>query len=166
MTGYRTAEASRIQPWAAIVGFAFLLHFVWEMWQAPMYRTMVQASHVEAVRVCTFATLGDALIQLVAFAGAALAAGSRPWLARPSRRRPMLVYLTVGLLVTVVLEWINVYVLRRWTYADHMPLVFGIGLAPVLQWIVVPPIVLWLAARHLGFRDRGVRRTVTSKSGR
>ena len=89
--GYRTAEAvaNRIQPWAAVAGFAFLWHFVWEMWQAPVYRTMVQVSQVEAVRVCSFATLGDALIQLVAFAAAALAAGSRLWLARP-RPRTML----------------------------------------------------------------------------
>src|SRR5687768_2354439 len=34
------------QPWVALAGFAFLVHFVWEMWQAPFYRTMLQADHV------------------------------------------------------------------------------------------------------------------------
>ena len=144
-----------MQPWAAVAGFAFLLHFAWEMWQAPMYRTMVRASHLEAVRVCSFATLGDAGIQLLAFAAAAVAAGSRLWLARP-RRTPMIVYLVVGLLITVVLEWVNVYVLRRWAYMEQMPVVLGIGIAPMLQWLVIPPVVLWLAARHLGFRIRAV----------
>jgi hypothetical protein len=140
-----------MQPWAAVAGFGFLVHFVWEMWQAPMYRTMVEASHVAAVRVCTFATLGDAVIQVLAFGAAAIAAGSRTWLARPSRG-PMTVYLIAGLLITAALEWVNVHVLQRWTYADHMPVVLGIGVAPLLQWLVVPPIVLWLAKRHLGFR--------------
>jgi hypothetical protein len=142
-----------MQPWAAVAGFGFLVHFVWEMWQAPMYRTMVEASHVAAVQVCTFATLGDAVIQVLAFGAAAIAAGSRTWLTRPSRRS-MIVYLVAGLAMTAVLEWVNVYGLRRWTYAEHMPVVFGIGLAPLLQWIVIPPLVLWLAARHLGFRWR------------
>lgn len=155
MTTYRIGEAAlrRVQPWAAVAGFAFLVHFVWEMWQAPMYRTMLQARHVEAVRVCTFATLGDAVIQLLAFGAAATAVRSRTWLARPSRR-PMTVYLAAGLAMTVMLEWVNVYGLRRWAYAEHMPVVFGIGLAPLLQWIMIPPLVLWLAARHLGFRWR------------
>jgi hypothetical protein len=39
---------------------------------------------------------------------------------------------------------------------EHMPVVLGIGIAPMLQWIVIPPVVLWLAARHLGFRIRDV----------
>jgi hypothetical protein len=100
------------QPWAAVAGFGFLMHFVWEMWQAPMYRAMAQASHVAAVRLCTIAALGDAVIQLLAFAAAAIAAGSRTWLARPTRR-PMIVYLITGLLITVALEWVNVHRLQR-----------------------------------------------------
>jgi len=37
----------------------------------------------------------------------------------------------------------------RWTYSDLMPLVppFGTGLLPLLQWIVVPLLVLSLTRR-------------------
>jgi hypothetical protein len=142
------------QPWAALAGFAFLLHFVWEMWQAPFYRTMLQADHVTAVRTCTIATLGDAAITLAAFGVAAWLGGGRDWLAHPSRGR-LAVYLAAGLAVTLLLEWLNVYVLERWTYAPRMPTILGIGVLPVLQWLLLPPLVLWLAARHLGVRPGG-----------
>jgi hypothetical protein len=145
---------NRIQPWAAIAGFGFLLHFLWEMWQAPMYRTMQEASHVRAVWVCSLATVGDTFIQLVAYAVGALVAGSRAWLTRP-RRGPLAIYMAAGLLITALFEWVNVYVLRRWEYANHMPVLAGIGLAPLLQWLVIPPLVLWLAARHLGVHAAG-----------
>lgn len=47
----------------------------------------------------------------------------------------------------------NVTVLRSWTYTDSMPIVqlgeTGIGLTPLLQWIVVPVLSLRLARRQL-----------------
>ena len=43
-----------------------------------------------------------------------------------------------GMAYTVISEWYNVYQARNWAYAPAMPLVFGIGLAPLLQWLVVP----------------------------
>jgi hypothetical protein len=36
-------------------------------------------------------------------------------------------------------EWYNVYRAGSWTYTVDMPLIFGIGLAPLLQWLILPP---------------------------
>jgi hypothetical protein len=136
------------QPWAALAGFAFLVHFVWEMWQAPFYRTMLQASHASGVATCTIATLGDAAITITAFAAAARRENTRQVLAHPPPGA-LAVYFATGLVITVALEWLNVGVLRRWSYAADMPTVLGIGMTPLLQWIVLPRLVLWLAGRHL-----------------
>jgi hypothetical protein len=46
----------------------------------------------------------------------------------------------VGLAYTAFSEWQNVYQDANWSYAPAMPLLFGIGLAPLLQWIVIPPL--------------------------
>jgi hypothetical protein len=132
-----------------VAGFAFLLNFVWEMWQAPFYRTMVAASHLNAVVVCSLATIGDAAITVAAFGVAAGMVRNRGWLFRPAAR-PVAVYLSVGLGVTILLEWLNVHVWQRFAYAPSMPTVFGVGLTPLIQWLVLPPVALWLAARHLG----------------
>ncbi len=38
----------------------------------------------------------------------------------------------------------------RWAYSDLMPIVplLQVGLAPVLQWLVVPPIVVYFLRHH------------------
>jgi hypothetical protein len=41
--------------------------------------------------------------------------------------------------------------LGRWGYTDTMPTLplTPIGLVPLAQWLVLPPIILWLAQRQL-----------------
>jgi hypothetical protein len=36
-------------------------------------------------------------------------------------------------------EWYNVYRAGNWGYTASMPMIFGIGVSPLLQWIVLPP---------------------------
>lgn len=81
-TALRRARAYMVawQPWAALPGFAFLLHFVWEMLQVPVYAGMIEATHGSAVRMCTIATAGDAVITLFAYGVVAVATRSRDWL--------------------------------------------------------------------------------------
>jgi hypothetical protein len=56
----------------------------------------------------------------------------------------------VGLGYTVFSEWLNVEVREAWAYAEAMPRLplLGTGLAPVLQWLILPPLAL-LGARGL-----------------
>jgi hypothetical protein len=137
------------QPWAAIGGFALLLHFVWEMLQAPFFVGMADAPHWSAVLRCSQASAGDVVITWLAYACAAWWAGGRSWLAELPTPA-VLVYVATGLGITVLLEWVNVYVRSTWAYADEMPTVLGIGVTPLLQWLILPPLTLWLARRHLG----------------
>lgn len=52
-----------------------------------------------------------------------------------------------GLAYTVFSEWFNVYRIESWDYAPSMPLVNGIGLTPLLQWSVVPVVMIALFRR-------------------
>lgn len=139
---------NRRQPWLALAGFALLGNFAWEMLQAPFYRGMPEAAHWAAVVECGRATVGDVFITLLAYAAAIPWGGGRWWLGIP-RWKPVGVYLAAGLGIMLILELVNVYGLGRWTYAERMPLVLGVGLTPVLQWVLMPPLALWLARRHL-----------------
>ena len=52
---------------------------------------------------------------------------------------------TVYTVYTVYSEWRNTTVTMSWAYASAMPRLFGIGLSPVAQWMVVPAVVfLWI----------------------
>lgn len=49
-----------------------------------------------------------------------------------------------------LLEWIFTGMLGRWAYNDAMPrwLVIGTSLISLLQWIVLPPVILFFVARQ------------------
>jgi len=146
--------------------FSFLLNFVWEMWQIPFYEGGLSVAHVTAIVACTRATLGDVVIALCAFGTAAAIRRSRDWILNP-RLRDWGVYLTIGLLITIALEYIGVEILGRWSYTAHMPRMpgLGTGLLPIVQWIMIPGLGVPLAARQLpGARTLGTdpRRDPTS----
>ena len=131
-----------------VAGFAFLVHFPWEFFQAPLFVGMAEAPHWQSTLFCGRATLGDAAITLVAYGVVATFTKRVDWLLWV-RRRDLAVFIRAGLMLTASIELVSVYALDRWAYDDSMPLVAGIGLVPLLQWLVLPPLGLWLAQRHL-----------------
>lgn len=52
-----------------------------------------------------------------------------------------------GVAYTAFSEWLNVYRLGSWAYTQAMPLLGGIGITPLLQWVIVPVAMtlLWRA---------------------
>ena len=58
-------------------------------------------------------------------------------------------FIAIGIGLTIGFEYYYTEVSERWNYSDLMPLVppFGTGLSPLLQWIVIPLLVLSLARR-------------------
>lgn len=146
----RTAGRGLELPELNVAIFAFLLNFVWEFWQAPLYRGMRAAPHWAGVETCTIATLGDVLIALLAFWFIAAIVHSRGWVLEPSVST-VLGFTATGIAVTVGAEWLFTDALDRWAYSASMPRipVLGTGLAPVLQWLVLPPLVVWFVRRQL-----------------
>jgi len=132
----------------AVTGFAFLVHLPWEFWQAPMFSGMRDAAHWQATLFCTRATLGDAGIALVAYATVAGITRRWRWLLEMEWSK-VLGFIVVGLVLSVGFELVSVYVLDRWVYEPSMPVFGGVGLTPLLQWVFLPPLGLWLARRHV-----------------
>jgi hypothetical protein len=67
--------------------------------------------------------------------------------------------IAASLAYTVWAEWRNVYVLGSWAYADAMPTIGGIGVAPLMQWIVLPVLALLLLRRLPVSTGHSTRRT-------
>ena len=129
--------------------FGFLLNFVWEIWQAPLFKSMDSLTHFEATIQCTRAALGDVIILLVAFWIIALTAKSRHWIIHPKTIQ-IIGFIAIGLIITVVFEAIAIHVLNRWQYATVMPIlpILGTGIAPILQWLIIPPIIVSMMRRR------------------
>ncbi|MCB2141357.1 hypothetical protein KQH29_00275 [bacterium] len=120
------------------------------MWQIPLYEGMMETSHLKGVAFCTRAAAGDALIALVAYWAAAGVARDKLWLLSPGRR-DWIIFLSIGTVITIIVEYLSTKILGRWGYAEIMPTlpIIETGLSPLAQWLIVPPIVLWLAKRHV-----------------
>lgn len=85
--------------------------------------------------------MGDVVIALATFALAGLALWNADWPA--SRPRAGGVIAVIGAVVlTAWSEWYNVYRTGAWSYAPDMPTIYGIGLSPLLQWLIIPPVMV------------------------
>ncbi len=129
----------RLAAWGA------LLNGVWEFLQSPLYGDHARGGfYVLWTRL--HCTGGDVLILLGAFWITSLAFQSRRWWAGP-RWGAVLLFLLLGLGYTAWSELYNTQVRGAWEYAPAMPLMFGLGAAPLLQWVLLPPVVLALMGR-------------------
>lgn len=137
-------------PEPNVAAFAFLLNYPWEFLQVPFFAGMAEAAHWDAIVFCSRAAIGDAGIALLAFWSVAVFAGDRRWVLKPSLRQRA-GFVSVGLFATIILEWLATEVWSRWTYAPSMPRLplVGTGALPLLQWIVLPPILLWIVRRQI-----------------
>lgn len=144
------------QPETNLLMFAVLLNYSWELTQAPLYQGLATAAYWTVVKGCARATLGDAFIMLVAYWSIAGIARNRWWFVRAARL-PFVGFLGIGIVLTIVIERLA---LRSswsgwgWRYSEAMPLVpwLEIGLTPLLQWLTLPVVTLWLVRRQTAAR--------------
>lgn len=138
-------------PEANLVLFGFLMSFPWEMLQAPLYVGMAEAPHRSATLLCLVATLGDCVLFVAAFGITAAIFRDRHWI-RTATFRQVFWFTAIGLAMTVLIEEAAVRGIGwNWQYSALMPRLplLGTGLSPVLQWLILPPLVFRLVHRHL-----------------
>ena len=120
--------------WTALAGG---LNLVWEIIQLPLYTIYYETNLQTIAYAVAHCTLGDALIALSSYLLSA--AATRSWNWPVDRVVPgAAVAVVAGLTYTALSEWLNVSVRGSWAYAPAMPQLFGLGLSPLLQWLVLP----------------------------
>ena len=132
-----------MKRWISLLLLVFALHFAWEMVQAKWFVGMYDLPFWSGVLRCFRAALGDTFITAVAFLFVAAVGSSMTWPIRDRLVVPAVAFLGVGLLITIGYEVFAVSI-GRWRYTPQMPTLFGIGLLPLLQWITLPLIELWV----------------------
>ena len=139
---------------------AVLVNYPWERLQSPLY------VHSDGDSIpwwlCLAASLVDGLFVVVIFGVGWMALGHRTWFEQPGIEG-YLVMLISGVAISVGVEWTTVHVLRWWTYSARMPLlpIANIGLAPMIQMLVLPPLIfrgVAVVSRYIdGMRARACR---------
>lgn len=144
---------SRAIAWRTLrryLGFVVAANLAWEIAQLPLYTLWDEASAGFIVYAVVHCTAGDVMIAFFALVAALLLCRSGAWPGHEYRRVAVVATL-LGVGYTVFSEWHNTAVLVSWTYADRMPVLppLGTGLAPLAQWIVLPPLAFcWAAPRR------------------
>lgn len=123
-------------------GLGLPLHLVWEIAQLPLYEIRRNNADYVAYSIL-HCTLGDGLIAGVAFIVTGLALRTGDWIAQRTYAGAILLTI-LGVAYTIFSEWHNVTILASWKYAQTMPTFFGIGLSPVLQWLILPAVTLFV----------------------
>ena len=140
----------RYLPWLAGLNVA------WEALQMPLYTIWTEASPGTIAFAIAHCTLGDVLIGFASLV-LALMLGREQGPARWHWRRIVVLMLLLGPGYTIFSEWLNTS-LFRWSYSELMPTLkiagIGIGLSPLLQWLLLPPLAMFLARTQSKRHDR------------
>jgi hypothetical protein len=141
-----------------LIGFRYIpwlasLNLVWEIAQLPLYTLWEHATPAYIAFAVSHCTAGDVLIGTLALVLALIATNARAP-ARWPRGRIMLITVLIAVAYTAFSEWMNTAALGNWEYSPLMPRVvvggIEIGISPVIQWLLIPPIALTLALYRSG----------------
>lgn len=134
----------------AVFVVAVMVNYAWEMAQAALYNPM--GSLARGLWRCFAASLGDGVLVVVIMVIGWLTFRRLNWFASPERTGYLLLLIS-GLAVGLTVEWIGLGS-GRWAYG-RMPLIpgLGVGVVPVVQMVVLPPVILRLAALWLARQE-------------
>ena len=134
--------------------FAFLINFVYEVWQAPYYEFYRSPSLADKVRDLTHCSFGDGVIILVCSWVVSGLVRSRNWVLHPTPKLTFL-FTSIGLAITLVIETYRVNVSQVYGVPVFAVPILGISGLAVIQWIILPPLILYLARRHIvGYSEK------------
>lgn len=138
------------QKWRTIVPVfvvSVMVNYPWELVQTPLYKGMDDFSRM--LWHCFPASLGDGLLVLLIFGVGWRLTGRQEWFINPGGRG-YTIMLASGFVIAVAVEWVAVRIAGQWDYSDRMPIIplLGIGLAPVAQMLLLPPLIFYVVARR------------------
>ena len=144
-----------LQALRRYLGVAIVANLVWEIFQLPLYTLWATGTRKEQAFAVFHCTIGDAMIAGLSLLAALSLFARAKWPSAGADR----VYagsLAFGVVYTIFSEWLNTSVRGSWAYSELMPVVpvIGTGLAPLLQWFVVPTLALWIAVGRAPWIDQ------------
>ncbi|MFN5998828.1 MAG: hypothetical protein ACK47C_00255 [Paracoccaceae bacterium] len=128
-------------------------NLLWELGHMPLYTLWVEGTWGESAYAVLHCTVGDVMIAGISLLLSLAFIGRSAW---PRARFCAVAVATIlmALSYTVFSEWLNTEVRDSWAYREAMPRLpgLGVGLTPILQWIVVP-VLAFCWAEPWGVRE-------------
>ena len=118
---------------------SFVLHFVWEKLHIGLYTKYEKLG--QGMPLTLMATSGDVLYTILAVLFVSTVKQNILWVIHPTLAE----YVSLGILgfcVALFVEY-KALALKRWAYKKSMPLMFGVGVSPVLQMTLLLPFTVF-----------------------
>jgi hypothetical protein len=138
-----------MRVYGCLFAISWGLNFGWEMAHSFLYRDV--PPFLAHLPFLFLAAVGDGAINLALVGGVSLCLANHFWfLERPLKG--LLVLAAFSVVASVLIESLNVVVLKRWEYTATMPRLplLGIGLTPFLQVALLPAVSVVFASRRCG----------------
>ena len=128
-----------------IFALAFIFNFVWEVLQMPLY--MGGSLNIAHVAFCALASVADAIMVLLIYFCFALIYKNPLWFQNLTLPRILLLMFTGA--IGAILAEIRHLSAGNWSYNTSMPIlpIVDVGLSPVLQFMLLPPLIYYLSYR-------------------
>lgn len=141
-------EQIRLQ--GALFLVAVPLNLAWETLQIGAY-AFPPTPMMETLLGCLLPSLGDGVMVLGIYWAGRVAFRHPRWILSPGPRGYLLM-LGVGLLLAAAVEVNALYQTGAWAYNPRMPRLpwLGVGLWPILQMTLLPPLIAGVVGRALG----------------
>ena len=126
-----------------VITFSMLFHFAWEMLQMPLFENM--SLDWQTILFCAAATIADTIMMLLLYYAFAIIYKEPFWINRLSFLRVLLL-VVAGAAGAIAAELRHTSA-GSWSYSRSMPLIpaINVGISPVLQFMVLPLLVYYLA---------------------
>lgn len=134
------------KPIAVYFVTVILGNLAWEIGQLPLYTLWWNGADIQILKALLHCTAGDVLIAGTALTLAAAVGRFAGWPFFGLRMKATAIL--IGLGYTIFSEWLNVDIRGSWAYTASMPVVpiLGTGVAPIMQWLIVPSIAFAVAS--------------------
>jgi len=119
---------------------ALILNIIWEF---SHYRLYLDLSGIPTYPHLFLASITDMLIVLGIVIIISLINKGLKWINKPNKNDYFFV-IGLGLIIAFIIEVINLN-LGRWEYTDAMPIIFSVGLSPLVQIAVTGVLSIILA---------------------
>jgi hypothetical protein len=132
-----------------IILFGFFFNLLWEVahsllydWNSP---PLINDIYVYCPRIIFFATLFDAVWIFTFILWNSLIRRKFDWLLYP-QKRDFIVFVGIGIIQAIFIELFAV-IFNQWEYNQFMPVIFGIGLTPLIQLALTSSLSLYLSSK-------------------
>lgn len=143
----KKAKISTLRLFAFVAVVAFTVNLCWELAHSALYDWNIPPLESDVryyIGRIVLSTAGDSFFIVLICALMSFIKGGVGWVNGPSKKDAVMLAL-MGLLASAAIET-RAMLLNRWTYNELMPMIFGLGLTPLVQLAATALITVKLAA--------------------